>query len=349
MGTRLAQLAKRSRAACLSPAVPRRGMLRTEQPATPAPPPVPPVPIERPQSTSSARTILWSLPFGTVVHARSSVPTPRPWSLGDDGNYAEASPAQSLGAPKTFNLIDEEDHGSIPIEGPEKVAAVTVPPALHEDIANIGSDEASAAMPAIDEAWNSRLKQVQPQTGSEAEQQSVATEQSVRTGAHAIFDRMGRSHAQMLSYPMGRFDIDEHLTALETAIALDHKISAGGSPDLSSEAGVMDDFDLLSEIASLMSEAPQPLAEDHNADEAEGEPESPVAAQPPLDAAAAIEQSTKAAETTPVFALEQTDHAVAVTEEPEEGTKPSEAPPMAAPPTPPTNAENEHGHQTEIA
>ncbi|HSJ77782.1 MAG TPA: hypothetical protein VK913_03505, partial [Erythrobacter sp.] len=174
----------------------------------------------------------------------------RQWSLPASADYAEAAPSLSLGAPRT--LVADEPAASEDPAHNEGTAARQ--PA---DKPSQAQREASPTAPAhqdrlldiaepdpVDATWQARMSgQYKPVEQPLSEGQSAL--------GHDIFDRMGTSRQQAMAFSLGRFDVDEHLRALETALALDARLASGGSAEIADEPKTMGDFDLLAEIASL--------------------------------------------------------------------------------------------------
>lgn len=239
MGARLAHLDQRCRAPGAD------SMRRARRDAGPLDQPAAATPIAddvaAPPPTSAGR-LDWTLPRRESQARSMSLSSG--WSFPAAADYAPAAPSLSLGAPVT--LVADEPTAPTP----KKALPVSAAPIddWHDSVA-APSPATVLPMPSpdpVDDTWAARLSGQTVSTEPLAEGQSAA--------GHDIFDRMGRSRQQTLAFSLGRFDIDEHLQALETALSVDARLAAGQSVKVDAEAARMGDFDLLSEIASLTAE-----------------------------------------------------------------------------------------------
>ncbi len=194
--------------------------------------------------------------FGLMQSVAPAASPPAEWSLPVTDDYGAASPSLSLGAPRTLAMLAEgADDASAYNAGGEDAGGDV----FDADIAAINAaggvpaPEQVAGNDPIDAQWQSRLANPPaPDAGGwpDAATQSSAASVPAADG-HAIFDRMGRSRQQTLNFAMGSFEIDDHLDALEVAMAIDARVAGGAAPGVSPHAEALGDFDLLSEIASL--------------------------------------------------------------------------------------------------
>lgn len=290
MGARLAHLDQRCKASGADPAqCARRDAGPLDQPAAAtsfAEDVVVPAPLPAPR-------LYWALPR-RASQARS-MSLPAAWSFPAAADYERAAPSLSLGAPVTV-VADEPAAQSPKNAFPASAAPIDGWP----DTIAEPSPATLLPMPSsdpVDDTWAARLSGQAVSTEPLAEGQSAA--------GHDIFNRMGRSRQQTLAFSLGRFDIDEHLRALETAMSVDARLAAGQSVKVDAEASRMGDFDLLSEIASLTAEhaairdaaAPQVEVSDSvRADTAPCHTQPPGPAEPPLKAEEEVHEVTIEAE-----------------------------------------------------